>query len=199
MKIRISWFPFWRYPRGRHYIPSLADRHGCPGSTSLLPVWGPTFPGQSLPLASPAPGRRPSQPAVDGVQCGAPPGGWCPRQQRSALCGRGWSSAGASHGGQVTWASWSWPPLTCSWGNLKSILYPDKKERLPLFDLNVWRSPAFPSQGSEAVHGLRGRDGVRDEHHQCHHWGDEEPLVSSTREHSSWDERLWALFQLHFI
>ena len=65
-----------------------------------------SFPGQSLPLPSPAPGRHPGGPAADGVQCGAAPGGWCPKQQRSALCGRGWSSAGASRGAQ----RWPGPP-----------------------------------------------------------------------------------------
>ncbi|DAA26973.1 TPA: hypothetical protein BOS_8669 [Bos taurus] len=70
--------------------PALpAGRHGFRGSTSSRPEWGPFFPGQSLPLPSPAPGRHPGRPAAVAVQCGAAPEGQCPRQQRSTLCGRG--------------------------------------------------------------------------------------------------------------
>ena len=160
-------------------------------------MWGPSFPGQSLPLPSPAPGRHPGPPAAEGVQCRAAPGGWCPRQQRSTLCGRGWSSAGASLGAEMAWASWSWMPCTCSWGNLKTFLYPrQERERLCLFNSNR-KVSCFSKSRLWGSHGLRGGDGVRDEHHQCHHWRDEEPLLSTTSKHSCWDERLPALFHLH--
>ena len=96
----------WWFPRCSHCILSLSGRHGFRGSTSSRPEWGPFFPGQSLPLPSPAPGRHPGRPPAVAVQCRAAPEGQCPRQQRSTLCGRGWSSAGASHGAQ----RWPGPP-----------------------------------------------------------------------------------------
>ena len=96
----------WWFPRCSHCILSLSGRHGFRGSTSSRPEWGPSFPGQSLPLSSPAPGRHPGCPAAVAVQCRAAPGGQYPRQQRSTLCGRGWSSAGTSHGAQ----RWPGPP-----------------------------------------------------------------------------------------
>ena len=44
------------------------------------------------PIPSPGPGRHPGRPAADGVQCGAAPGGWYPRQQRTALrCSRSYA------------------------------------------------------------------------------------------------------------
>ena len=89
---------------------------------------------------------------------------------------KAWASGAGRHS-PAPEGIWS---LSCS---------PDRKERDCVYLIQMWRPPAFPSQGSEAVHGLRGRDGVRDQHHQCHHWGDEEPLVSSSRKHSGWDER----------
>ena len=98
--------PLWGFPRRSHCILSLSGRHGFRGRTSSRPEWGPSFPGQSLPLSSPAPGRHPGCPAAVAVQGRAAPGGQCPRQQRSTLCGRGWSSAGTSHGAQ----RWPGPP-----------------------------------------------------------------------------------------
>ena len=60
--------PLWGFPRRSHFILSLSGRHGFHGSTSSRPAWGLAFPGQSLPLPSPAPGRCPGRPVAVGVQ-----------------------------------------------------------------------------------------------------------------------------------
>ena len=155
------------FPRLSHCIPSLAGRHGFPRSTSSWPVWGPSFPGQSLPLPSPAPGRHPGHPAA-----GSPVRS-CSRRvvsqaaeersvwKRLKLC---WSISWST---EKAWASWSWLPSTISWGKAKSIpscrqrgesllICPrrtDRSEgRVSSFGPGAWSSSCQPACGSETGH-----------------------------------------------
>ena len=154
MKRGLSSSPLGRFSRRSHCILSLSGRHGFHGSTSLRPEWGPSFPGQRLPHPSPAPGRHGSPPSAHEVQWGAAPGGWCPRQQRRALCGRGGSSAGASRGAQ----RWSGSPGAGhplpSPGENRSFFCPtDRSEgRVCSFGPGAWGSACQPARGSETDH-----------------------------------------------
>lgn len=86
----------WQSPRLVHCFSFRRDT--LPASVSLRPLSCAQLPGQSLVFPSPVLTRSPGLPVADGIHLGE----LLSRQQRSALYGRSWRSAAASHG----WLRW---------------------------------------------------------------------------------------------